>query len=157
MSRKRIDELQARIAHLERVNEALLQANEQLKDGAAPPDAKRFIEQRNKARAKLATALEEKDRLARKLRELLDNPSQEITPGLRLQLMATERERDAAKARVLFLESQIGIIKAIQSTSVSSLSRDIWRRLVQLCHPDKHNGSKASTEATRWLMENRPL
>ena len=31
-----------------------------------------------------------------------------------------------------------------------------WRRLVQLAHPDKHGGSVAAAEATRWLLENRP-
>ena len=31
-----------------------------------------------------------------------------------------------------------------------------WRRLVQLAHPDKHDGSPAAVEATRWLLENRP-
>ena len=30
-----------------------------------------------------------------------------------------------------------------------------WRRLVQLAHPDKHGGSAAAVEATRWLLENR--
>ena len=32
---------------------------------------------------------------------------------------------------------------------------EIWRRLVQLTHPDKHGGSAAAVEATRWLLENR--
>ncbi len=32
---------------------------------------------------------------------------------------------------------------------------DQWRRLVQLAHPDKHGGSAAAVEATRWLLENR--
>ena len=31
-----------------------------------------------------------------------------------------------------------------------------WRRLIQLAHPDKHSGSPAATEATRWLLEQRP-
>ena len=26
------------------------------------------------------------------------------------------------------------------------------RRLIQLCHPDRHNGSEASNEATRYLL-----
>jgi len=29
------------------------------------------------------------------------------------------------------------------------------RQLLQLCHPDRHAGSAASTEATRWLLEQR--
>jgi hypothetical protein len=31
-----------------------------------------------------------------------------------------------------------------------------WRRLIQLTHPDRHDGSVASQEVTRWLLENRP-
>lgn len=31
-----------------------------------------------------------------------------------------------------------------------------WRRLVQLCHPDRHSGSPAAQAATRWLLEVRP-
>jgi len=32
----------------------------------------------------------------------------------------------------------------------------IWRRLVQLVHPDKHNNSEAANEATRWLNQHKP-
>jgi hypothetical protein len=28
-------------------------------------------------------------------------------------------------------------------------------RLLQLCHPDRHNGSEAATIATRWLLSLR--
>ena len=38
----------------------------------------------------------------------------------------------------------------------SSFTKEMWRRFTQLCHPDKHDGSVAATEATRWLLENRP-
>jgi len=31
----------------------------------------------------------------------------------------------------------------------------VIRRLLQLCHPDKHNGSEASLEATRWLTSQK--
>lgn len=32
---------------------------------------------------------------------------------------------------------------------------DVLRRLLLLCHPDRHGGSAAATEATRWLLEQR--
>ena len=38
----------------------------------------------------------------------------------------------------------------------SAIPPEQWRRLVQLVHPDKHGGSAAAAEATRWLLENRP-
>ena len=37
----------------------------------------------------------------------------------------------------------------------SLIPAEQWRRLVQLTHPDKHGGSAAAVEATRWLLENR--
>ena len=37
-----------------------------------------------------------------------------------------------------------------------SFTKEMWRRFIQLCHPDQHSNSIASTEATRWLLENRP-
>ena len=36
-----------------------------------------------------------------------------------------------------------------------SIPPTMLRRLIQLCHPDRHGGSEASTLATRWLLEQR--
>jgi len=33
------------------------------------------------------------------------------------------------------------------------INADRLRQLRRLCHPDKHNGSKAANEATAWLNE----
>jgi hypothetical protein len=32
---------------------------------------------------------------------------------------------------------------------------EMIRRLLQLCHPDKHNGSESSIKATQWLLSKR--
>ncbi len=32
----------------------------------------------------------------------------------------------------------------------------MWKKIMMLCHPDKHQGSELSQEVTRWLIENRP-
>lgn len=37
----------------------------------------------------------------------------------------------------------------------SPIEPDMLRRLVQLCHPDKHGGSEAANIATRYLLELR--
>lgn len=34
--------------------------------------------------------------------------------------------------------------------------KDKWRKIMMLCHPDKHGNSELSQEVTRWLIENRP-
>ena len=44
----------------------------------------------------------------------------------------------------------------LKGLSADSIPPEQWRRLVQLAHPDKHGGSVAAAEATRWLLENRP-
>lgn len=38
----------------------------------------------------------------------------------------------------------------------SPLPKAQWRRLAQLCHPDRHGGSTAANEAMKWLLEVRP-
>lgn len=37
------------------------------------------------------------------------------------------------------------------------IPEDMIDRLIRLCHPDKHKNSKASTEATQWLLSVRDL
>lgn len=32
---------------------------------------------------------------------------------------------------------------------------EMFRKLLFLCHPDKHEGSEMSSEVTRWLLEER--
>jgi hypothetical protein len=46
--------------------------------------------------------------------------------------------------------------KLAQLSGGSLVPTEQWRRLVQLAHPDRHDGSPAAVEATRWLLENRP-
>lgn len=40
---------------------------------------------------------------------------------------------------------------AVEATG-ATLSRARVRQLLQLCHPDKHGGSKTATEITQWLL-----
>ena len=46
------------------------------------------------------------------------------------------------------------IIKIVEVPS-HPIEPDMLRRLVQLCHPDKHGGSEAANIATRYLLELR--
>ena len=38
-------------------------------------------------------------------------------------------------------------------TNVAGLDMQMIRRLLQLCHPDKHSNSEASQKATHWLLD----
>lgn len=44
--------------------------------------------------------------------------------------------------------------KATSNTG-GGIPADMLKRLIHLCHPDKHDGSKASTTATEWLLQQR--
>lgn len=99
-----------------------------------------------------------------------------IDPNLALALAV---ELDKARAEIRQLESRLECSRSINEslearlagkpepweTALESLRAikgkavfppDMWQRLVQLAHPDKHGDSLAALEATRWLMENRP-
>lgn len=41
------------------------------------------------------------------------------------------------------------------SNTCGGIPADMLRRLIMLCHPDRHDNSKASTIATQWLLEQR--
>jgi hypothetical protein len=38
---------------------------------------------------------------------------------------------------------------------VAVIPDDMMRRLLHLCHPDKHGNSAAATEVTQWLLQRR--
>jgi hypothetical protein len=42
-----------------------------------------------------------------------------------------------------------------RAQAVAPIAPDMLRRLIQLCHPDKHAGSEAAATATRFLLELR--
>jgi len=68
-------------------------------------------------------------------------------------------ERDAAfeTASVLRRELDRLRLELARRSKERVIPGDQWRRLVQLCHPDRHGNSETATHATRWLMENRPI
>lgn len=73
--------------------------------------------------------------------------------SLRRQLQQRDMELAGLRAT---LQRQETLFKqrATPSTSIS-IPLPIMRRLLQLCHPDKHNGSEASQEATLWLTSQK--
>ena len=61
---------------------------------------------------------------------------------------------DAYTATMAAMDDWLRLAKS--KAGIASIPPEQWRRLVQLVHPDKHAGSAAAMEATRWLLENRP-
>jgi hypothetical protein len=80
---------------------------------------------------------EERDRLKRE------------NEDLRAELREVEE-----KARRLTID--LVCAKAKAEIGVGTIPKAMWRKLVALCHPDRHPGSEVAPEVTRWLLELRP-
>ncbi|QXP83016.1 hypothetical protein [Methylococcus sp. Mc7] len=61
-----------------------------------------------------------------------------------------ERDLGAAQTRVLLLEVELH--NARRQTGIEP---QMLKRLIQLCHPDRHGGSRAAQTATDWLLRQR--
>lgn len=73
-----------------------------------------------------------------------------------------EKTRDELNARLAAqtdrINSLLAMVKQLQQPSphLGKMPLEVWRRLMQLCHPDKHGGSVAANSATQWLNQNKP-
>ena len=90
-------------------------------------------------------------------------------PGLMAQYNAVVIERDRLAWECSSLRDSLRMVELdcrllrerafnpqFAHAKQSPLLKAQWRRLAQLCHPDRHNNSVASTEAMKWLLEVRP-
>jgi len=59
-----------------------------------------------------------------------------------------ELEREHRRAALLNIMDGL-------TQSASTIDQQRVKQLIRLCHPDKHNGSKAANDATTWLLEQR--
>lgn len=67
-----------------------------------------------------------------------------------------QRELDTCRAWCQILEARCRMAETALQVQQVGIPMVQWRRLMQLCHPDRHGGSEAAHTATRWLLENRP-
>lgn len=68
---------------------------------------------------------------------------------LTAELAEVRAERDRLRLRVLALELDG------QRAKPEGIPPEMLRRLVRLCHPDRHGQSKAANQATAWLLAQR--
>lgn len=68
---------------------------------------------------------------------------------LTAELAEARAESARLRLRVLALELDA------QRAKPEGIPPEMLRRLVRLCHPDRHGSSKAANEATAWLLEQR--
>ncbi len=72
-----------------------------------------------------------------------------------LKNLTIEKDLAEERAKVSRLRETITALKKTSESQAPAIPRDIRRLLIQLCHPDKHQGSQAATKATSWLLEGR--
>jgi predicted RNase H-like nuclease (RuvC/YqgF family) len=67
-----------------------------------------------------------------------------------------EDEVAQLKRQIMYLQIERSILRDEQSgAKASAVPKEMLGRLIRLCHPDRHDGSAAATEATQWLLKQR--
>lgn len=70
-----------------------------------------------------------------------------------------EKEKDRVLARLMhenqILRSANQQLRMVDRSLDGTIPMDKLKALIQLCHPDKHSGSRISTETTAWLLDQR--
>ena len=95
---------------------------------------------------------EEVSRLQSQVR-YLRGELQAMTDTLRLVNDSLAQER----ARVASYQAEVRRLRRRPVSAGScTIPKPTWRLLMQLVHPDKHDGSAASLAAAKWLNENKP-
>lgn len=69
----------------------------------------------------------------------------------RTRVAGLQRTVELLRAQTIELANELHQMK----TRGPSLDAPRIRQLVQLCHPDKHNGSKTAMKITQWLLDVR--
>lgn len=95
--------------------------------------------------ARLESQLIKEQKRAAKAEEIAFDATRQAQELNRRLLAQSERIADLTRA-----------LRGMETTGVPGIPSDMWRRLIQLCHPDKHGGSEAANNATQWLNKNRP-
>lgn len=66
-----------------------------------------------------------------------------------------EEEKDRVLAKLMHENQILRMINQQLPLIGNSIPMDKLKALIQLCHPDKHSGSRISTETTAWLLDQR--
>ncbi len=127
--------LESRVKLLESINESLRADNERLRNGESDERLARMADAIKAVSTQLDECRSERDTARYRLH----------CADLRIQELNQELEKAKKRRR-----------KAVDDPPLPTPHKEMWRRLVQLCHPDRHDGSAAAVEATRWLLECRP-
>lgn len=77
--------------------------------------------------------------------------------SLLTECMTLRTENERLRSDVAHLTRVINTLRNAPTPAVRQtvIGADMLRRLIQLCHPDKHNGSESATAATQWLLKQK--
>ena len=69
----------------------------------------------------------------------------------------TDRQADNLQIRLdkALIENAMLHRKLARLETSTGIPDGVLARMIRLCHPDKHQGSKAATEVTQWLLTQR--
>lgn len=85
------------------------------------------------------------------------NADLDVAEEMHKQIEELKVQNRRLEARVSVAEMRLNMpYVQYRYSDNTNIPQDHWRRLVQLVHPDKHNNSRASTEAMQWLLQNKP-
>ena len=79
-----------------------------------------------------------------------------LAEAQRLQATVEQLKAKIRKDSDELLAARLNSLRSWERTLSPAIPAEQWRRLAQLCHPDRHNGSQAATAAMQWLLEVRP-
>lgn len=154
------------------------------KPAATPANDAELLEAVNKMEARINELLEENKELSKRPRrsgepftsaidfDFGDEPLDDTVvtrykhDRLQKQYDRLQREIDAEKTKAQRAETlwefKLGCITRNYQKELDALSNrataippDMLKRLIQLCHPDKHNGKKSAQDATTWLISQK--
>lgn len=61
----------------------------------------------------------------------------------------------AADAAFIFIDDLFKAIRSGAGPQLIAIPTEMTRKMLMLCHPDKHGNSPVATEVTRWLLDQR--
>lgn len=78
---------------------------------------------------------------------------------LAADLERSEKKRQKMRLRIKELEGEVGRLlanrRAPATASPQALDPALLKKLLMLCHPDKHKDDPVATEVTRWILSER--
>lgn len=115
--------------------------------------AGKLFEQTNAYRAPPQREVDPKHRAEQRIAELEDQlkTAQTEVNLSKVRAVIDRTKMDQLRAKVSALELKL-TLKDAEPARTGGIAPDMVRRLIQLCHPDKHGNSEASQKATQFLL-----